>query len=422
MLAVPGCLGTPTAQAKMITIGVSLPLTGDEGRAGLSALNGIRYFVDRQPTLDGYTIVLDVRDDASTAPQDTARSVKNLKAFIADRRVLAMLGPFNSAAARAQIPLANEAHMAMVSPATSSRCLTKEPFLPIKLNPRRTPISCKAAGLPAPADLRPTRVNNYFRLSTTDELQGPAAADYAWKQLHLMRVAVITQRETYGQLLGNSFTARFNKLGGTVVARNEVDPAATPDLSSFLEQAKKKGAQGVYFGGAASNHACAARLQMASVFETGDATPFLGGDGIAFDPTCVRDAGTNALGIYATVPAADPEQLDNSQRLIQGFKSQFGGASDFGPYTMAAYDAAGVLYEALDRAIKTAGGNIPFRDLVVNQLATTTSFSGATGVFGFDADGDTTLRIVSIFKLAGTDPRAGWKLVDTINYSTALPY
>ena len=424
LLALPACLGAPAAPAaKTITIGVDLPLTGDEGRAGKSTLNGIRFFVHEHPTLNGFTIVLDARDDASSGPRDSSRGVKNLKAFIADPRVVAMLGPFDSSVARAQIPIANEAHMAMVSPATSSRCLTKEPYLPTTLNPHRTPTSCKDAGLPSPSELRPTGVNNYFRLSTTDELQGPAAADYARKQLKLMRVAVVNHHEAYGQLLANSFTARFNKLGGTVVARQEVDPAAASvDLTSFLEGAKKKGAQGVYFGGAAANHGCEVRHQMASVFEIGAGTPFLGGDGIALDPTCVRDAGANAPGVYATVPAPDPEQIDSAQHLIQAFKAEYGRPGDFGPYTIAAYDATGVLYYALDRAIKASGGNVPFRDTVVTHLAATTSFTGAMGTFGFDPDGDTTQRLVSIFKPAGTDPRSGWKWVDTVSYTAALPY
>jgi branched-chain amino acid transport system substrate-binding protein len=291
------------------------------------------------------------------------------------------------------------------------------------LNPNRTPISCKDAGLPTPTELRPTGVNNYFRLSVTDELQGPAAADYARKQLHLMRVAVVNHREAYGQLLANSFTARFNRLGGTVVGRQELDPsAATFDLTAFFERAKRAGAQGVYFGGAAANRGCEVRHQMASVFEIGTGTPFLGGDGIALDPACVRDAGANAPGIYATVPASDPEQIPSAQQLIQSFKTQYGRAGDFGPNTIAAYDAAGVLYDALDRAIKVAGGNVPYRDTVLNQLAATTAYSGATGVFGFDLDGDTTLRLVSIFKPAGIDPRSGWKWVDTVSYTAALPY
>src|ERR1700687_5982217 len=397
LLAVPACAGQAAPAPKTITIGVDLPLTGDEGRAGVSTLNGIRYFVQTHPTLDGFTIVLDARDDANSGPRDPSRGVKNIKAFIANPHIIAMLGLFDSSIARAQIPLAHQAHLAMGIPAQD-------------------------AGLPTPSDHRPTGVTNYFRLSTTDELQGPAAADYARKQLHLMRVAVVNHHEAYGQLLANSFTARFNRLGGTVVARTELDPGVTFDLTTFLQQAKSKGAQGVYFGGSAANQGCTVRHQMISVFDIGAGAPFLGGDGIALDPTCVRDAGANAADIYATVPALDPEQITSAQDLIKAFKTQYGRVGDLGPYTIAAYDATGVLYDALHRAILAAGGNIPFRDTVVNQLAATTAYTGATGVFGFDPDGDTTLRMVSIFQPVGPDPHAGWKWVDTISYTAALPY
>jgi branched-chain amino acid transport system substrate-binding protein len=194
LLALPACSPGETAGSTgpTITIGVDLPLTGSEGRAGVSTLNGVRFFVRRHATLDGFNIAVDARDDGVRTTGDASQGVQNLQAFIADPQVLAMIGPFDSSVARVQIPIANVAHMAMVSPATSSRCLTKEPFLPAALNPTRTAISCKLAGLPSPGELRPTGVNNYFRLSTTDELQGPAAADYASKRLNLRRVAVVS--------------------------------------------------------------------------------------------------------------------------------------------------------------------------------------------------------------------------------------
>lgn len=422
VLAACSLAGGPSPAAKTIAIGVDLPLSGAEGRAGSSTLNGIRFFVLGHPSLDGFRITLDARDDASSTAGDTARGVRSVDAFVANAGVLAMIGPFDSAAARAEIPIANRAHLAMVSPASSNRCLTKEPFLPALLNPLRTAISCKAAGLPSPGDLRPTGVNNYFRLSTTDDLQGPAAADYASRHLQLQRVAVVSDGEAYGQALAHSFTSRFNKLGGTVVSHRDLDPTASLDLTAFLRAAKNDGAQGMYFGGASTNQGCAVRQQMATVFDPGAATPFLGGDGIAMDPMCIHDAGTNAAGIFATVPSLDAERVDSAQPVIQAFKKRFGAVADYGAYTIAAYDAAAVVYQALDRAIKAAGGNLPARDSVVAELAATTAFQGATGTFGFDTAGDTTQRVVSIFESAGSDPRAPWTWVATVDYSATLPY
>jgi branched-chain amino acid transport system substrate-binding protein len=424
LLALPACSGDTTGATpdRTITLGVDLPLTGVEGRAGRSTLNGVRFFVQRHPVLDGFTIILDPRDDPASAARDTAPGLKNLESLIAQPRVLAIIGPFDSNVARAQIPVANRAHLALVSPGTSSRCLTKEPFMPAALNPARTLITCRAAGLPSPAELRPTGINNFFRLSTTDELQGPAAADYATRQLHLQRVAVLTDGEAYGQGLADSFMARFNHLGGTVVAHADLDPSKTIDATAFMQAAKNDRAQGVYFGGTSSNHACVLRSQMASVFGADAAAPLLGGDGIALDPACLGDAGATAAGIYATVPGADAEHIDSAAPVIAAFRSQFGRPEDFGPGTVPAYDATGVVYDALDRAIKASAGNMPARDSVVAELAATRAYSGATGVFGFDPAGDTTLRLLSIFRPAGPDLDAGWNWLATVDYSAALPY
>jgi branched-chain amino acid transport system substrate-binding protein len=424
LLCAVACSGggnTPTAP-KTITIGVDLPLTGPGQRAGQSTLNGVRFFVQRHQVLDGFNITIDARDDAGATSRDPSRGAANLQAFIANPQVLAVIGPFDSNIARAQIPVANRAHLAMVSPTTSSRCLTKEPFLPAGLNPSRSAIACKAAGLPSPADLRPTRINNYFRLSTTDDLQGAAAADYASRGLHLHRVALVSDNEAYGQGLADSFSARFTRLGGTVVASREIDPRNPLDLTNFLEQAKQSGAQGLYYGGSSAGGGCVVRAQMAGVFGAGEATPFFGGDGIALDPTCVRDAGGNAAGIYATVPTLDAEQTATAKPVIQAFHAAFGRSRDFGPFTMAAYDATGAVYDALDRAIKAERGNRPFRDEVVSGLGSPATFQGVTGTFGFDAEGDTSRRTVTIYKPVAATTRMRWTWVETVDYSAALPY
>jgi ABC-type branched-subunit amino acid transport system substrate-binding protein len=161
---------------------------------------------------------------------------------------------------------------------------------------------------------------------------------------------------------------------------------------------------------------------MAPTFPAGDATPFLGGDGIAEDPACIRDAGSNADGIYATVPAAQAESVAGAQSTIAAFKRRFTKASDFGAYTIAAYDATGVLYAAIHTAIQAAAGKVPSRESVVSALQSTTTYTGALGTFDFDADGDSSLRLVSVYKSAGPNPAARWTLSKIVDYSSTLPY
>jgi branched-chain amino acid transport system substrate-binding protein len=420
LLLLTACSIGGSGNSKTIKIGVDLPLSGDEGQAGTPTLNGVRFFVHQHPVLEGFNVEVSARDDAVKGVHDPKLGGRNISDLIADPQVMGVIGPFDSSVARVAIPLANQAHLALISPSTSNPCLTREPYLPAGLNPTRAPISCKAAGLPAPADLRPTKVNSFFRLATTDDLQGAAAADYAYTNLRLVRLAVLSDHEAYGQALAASFRAMFTKLGGLVVAHMDFTPSATLDMTDFFKAAKNEGAQAIYFGGVTANKGCSIRAQMATVF--GASTPYLGGSGIAEDPACVRDAGPNAAGIYATVPAVNPDQVAASKAVIDAFKLEYKNAWDYGAYTILAYDATAVLYDALGRAIKAAGGKLPKREDVVAMLAATTAFQGAAGTFGFDAAGDTTHRVISIYEATSPDPGAPWRWVKEVDYSARLPY
>ncbi len=411
--------GTP---AKVIRIGVELPLSGSEGQVGRTALNGVQFFVDQHPTIGGFTVQVVAQDDAVGGVDDPGQGTHNVSTLAADPLVMGVIGPFNSNVARREIPVANDAHLAMISPAVSSRCLTKEPFLPAGLSRTHAEITCKAVGLPTPVELRPTGTNNFFRLVTTDDLQGPAAADYGYKTLLLRRVAVLSDHEAYGQALASGFMTRFTRLGGSIVGILDFDPNSHLDLTAFMRHARDDGAQAIYYGGVTANHGCVIRAQMANVFGAGEAAPFLGGDGIAKDPDCVRNAGANAVGMYATVAAAAPDIIPNAQPVIEAFKARYRNASDYSAYTIPAYDSTAILYGAVDRAITAAGGKLPARDGVVAQVAATAGFAGASGTFGFDAAGDTTLRVVSVFESRSSDPSLPWSFVRAVDYSAALPY
>lgn len=414
--------GQPAAPPKSLHIGVDLPLSGAEEAAARPALNGIRFFVQQHPRIGDFAVSLVVADDTSGGVPNGSQGVTNVRKFLDDSALIAMIGPLNASVARKEIPVANEANLAMVSPATSNPCLTRDLFLPAQLNPSRAAVSCKDAGLPAGSDLRPTHLNNYFRLATTDDLQGPAAADYLNKTLHLLRVAVISDHEVYGQGLAASFTARLQNLGGTVVGRLDVDPKKTADVPGFLKAMKQAGAQAVYYGGASRDHGCAIRADMKAIFESGYATPFISGDGVAYDPRCIKDADGNVSGLYATVPFVDATARPEAAQAIAAFKSAFGNVSDYGPYTMPAYDATAVLYAALERAVRSSGYGIPDRGNVISQLSVTSGFSGATGMIGFDRAGDTTNRFVSVVEPTGADERAPWRLVSAVDYRANLPY
>jgi branched-chain amino acid transport system substrate-binding protein len=399
----------PSASAgNALRIGIDLPLSGPEVRAATPALNGVRFFVQTHPVLDGFNVQLVTADDAA----DPARGVSNVNTFVSDQSVLAMIGPFDGAVARKEIPVANAAGLAMVSPATSNPCLTRDTYLPALLNPARTVVTCKEAGLPSASDLRPAHVNNFFRLTSTDDLQGAAAGDFALDTLHVLRVAVISDHEVYGEGLADAFSARFTRRGGSVVGHLDARPAESASISSFLSRMKADRAEAVYYGGAG----CAVRAQLAAVWTGDEAAPFLGGDGIAGDPQC------DGAAVYATVPVPDASSLPSASATITAFRSAFGATAAYGPYTMLAYDATAIVYAALDRAIQAAGAGMPARGAVLAQVAQTSGLAGVTGQLGFDPAGDTTNRVLTVLEAPAGEARSPWKVAATIDYSARLPY
>src|SRR5437762_9942746 len=74
------CLFGP--QGPVIKIGVDLPLSGAEAGAAVPAINGIRYYVQQHPTLDGFTVVLSESDDSSGGLPDPHRGADNVRAFL----------------------------------------------------------------------------------------------------------------------------------------------------------------------------------------------------------------------------------------------------------------------------------------------------------------------------------------------------
>jgi branched-chain amino acid transport system substrate-binding protein len=288
-----------------IKIGVDLPETGAETSNGIPTLNGVKFAVDQTKTVEGFTLAVANKDDAVNGVHDPQKGASNLTELVADDAVLGMVGPFNSNVARAEIPISNRAHLAQISPANTNQCLTKDVYIPTALGAPKD-IDCKEAGLPFPKDLRPTGVNNYFRVATTDDLQGPGSADHAFDTLKVTKLGVASDNEVYGKGIADTFSAEFKKKGGTVVVRQDFDTKNTNDFRSFLQQAKGAGAQGIYFGGTDSNKACIVRNQMKGIFTP--ETPFMGGDGIVTGQ-CIKDAADQALHMFGAVAAPNAEQI-----------------------------------------------------------------------------------------------------------------
>jgi branched-chain amino acid transport system substrate-binding protein len=379
--AATGAATTAAAAAGEIIIASDLPTSGADASSGLPTQNGAAFAVSQLTTYKGIKITFKPFDDTVNGVHDPQKGAQNVQQMLSDPKVLAMVGPFNSNVARAEIPIANQGPLAMMSPANTNECLTQDfPY-------------CD----PKPAALRPTGKNNYFRIAAPDTVQGPAMADYILKTLKLTKVAVFSDNETFGKGVADNFVKRLTATGGTLTNRSDFDMKTTSDFKAFINAAKAAGAQVIYAGATSATKGCIVRSQMAGILDV----PFTGPDGIG-DDQCLKDAGANTANMYFTNAAGDAAQNPDAASTVAAFKQAYPKASDLGAYTFPAYDCALILLDAVKRAIDANGGKVPSRQQVIDAVQATSGLKGTVGTYAFDNLGDPKSATMAFWATKGT--------------------
>ncbi len=359
--------GTPTAGSTVIKIATDLPVSGKVIGGGKPIEDSVHLAVNEANAnhiIPGYTLVFDPKDDVGPAGiPDPAVGAQNVSALAGDALVAGIVGPLNSKVAKAELPITNQAPLAQISPANTNPCLTKN-----------TPASgCSGANDLLPR-LRPTGKLTYFRVATTDDHQGPAGADHLYKTLGYRKAYIIDDAEIYGIGIATTFAAEWKNLGGTVLGHSS-EPSTTTSYVSLLTQVAALHPDVIYFGGQSST----------------------GG-------TLIR------------------QQMEHSAAAFrQKYMAAF--SDPLNVYSAAGYDCANVLIQAIKSALangaKTpkdssdlAGAKL-FRQAVINAIQTT-SYEGVTGHQSFDANGDTTNKVISIYQLALVSNKPDWKYLTAV--------
>jgi branched-chain amino acid transport system substrate-binding protein len=376
----PGASG---GGGKVLTIGTELPMSGGETANGVPTANGVKLAVQQNANaIPGYTLQVNVQDDALNGVHDPATGAKNMGTLVADATVVGVVGPFNSGVAQVEIPVSNDAGLLQCSPANTNTGLT---YPPTSLSYRKN---------------HPDRVN-YVRLAAPDSIQGPAGADYVFNDLGAKSVYILDDTETFGVGVGDSFQAEFTKLGGTVVKRDSAPKSTTDYTPLFTAVAGQKPAA-VYLAGTTPTGMGLALKQGRTVsgFET---IPFMGPDGVAdlggsaTQGSTINIAGAAAANTYGTV--AGVHDIPNAAKFASDYKTAFG--QDPGAYSAIAYACAQVIIAGAKAAVaagKTSLADI--RDFTrSNAVAAGNKFDTVIGSVSFDANGDTEAPYMSFYKV-----------------------
>ena len=339
------------------------------------------------------------KDDtsAATGAHDPTQGASNMTALAGNQAVLGVVGAFNSSVCQAEEPIANDAGLVMISPSCTNPGLT--------IVGSNSSIDTNS--------LRTTGKITFFRVCTTDIGQGAGLAQVATQTLKDTKAYVFDDQETYGAGLAATFTTDYTADGGTVVGHASL-PGSTTDFTSELTQAKADGATLIFFGGTSSNGGGIIRKQMSDVGL--GSVDFLGGDGIQ-DTQFFTEAGSAGDGAYSTVAAPNPSDLSSASAFVTAYKAMFN--SDPGAYSANAYDAMNIIIQAIKGAIQSNGGKLPtspsaFREAVRANVAAI-HYSGAIGVTSFDSNGDTTNKLLTLWKGSGGQ----WTYVSTLTVTTS---
>ncbi|MBM3982476.1 MAG: branched-chain amino acid ABC transporter substrate-binding protein [Planctomycetes bacterium] len=377
--------GTPGAK-ETIRIVSSLPRTGSARGQTNTIVNGIQMAVEEYMADPKAKFVIDYKDwdDATAAAGawDGPTEKANAQKAIADPDVMAYIGPYNSNAAKISMPELNEAGLVQISPAVTWPGLTKKikgvaPDEPEKYQP-----------------FKPKRIH-FCRVCTTDDLQGPLAADFAKEELKAKKVYILDDKELYGEGLAKLFKQRCDEIGIQVVGQEGIDTAAV-EFGGLMTKIKATSPDLVYFGGTTQSKGG----QIAKdLVKSGMTCPMLAPDG-CYEQAFIDSAGAANLNdrTYVTIVGLDPSQLTGKgAEFVKKYKEKF--KTDPEAFALYGYECAKVVLAAITKV-----GKKDREEIRKAVLATTKFTEGAVGGaegWGFDRNGDTTLRQVTVSRVEG---------------------
>jgi len=318
-----------------------------------------------------YKIAYQSCDDstAQTGGWDTAKCATNGHLYSNNRSVIAVLGTFNSGCAKIEVPVMNRTSLLMISPANTNPGLTK---------------SGPGATAGEPQKYYPTGVRNFARVVATDDIQGPA--DALWTQaLHVKKVYVLNDKQTYGFGVASTYRAAAKKLGIKVAGFEGWD-AKSSSYEALATRIKASGATAVFLGGIICNNG--AKL-MQDIKAVDPKIQLQMPDGFS-DP---NSNGSVANGAYISVAGEPPSALTGvGSTFVKSFGKQIGTTPN--PY--AAYGA-----QAMDVALSVVAKGGGQRAATTKAVFGLTVTNGILGTFTINATGDTSLAPITVYKQAG---------------------
>ena len=357
-----------------IEIWSSLPRQGSNKAQTDTMVNAINMAIEaRGGKIGALTIKYTDKDDSTAAKGawDEQTEIKNANDAVANDRLVAYIGTLNSGAAKLSIPILCAKSIVMVSPANTYPGLTTD----------------EGAEEGEPAKYYPNGcARNYTRVIPNDNLQGNAGALWA-SQLGAKSAYVLDDTELYGKGIANVFKEKAPDYGIEVVGEDGIDRTA-PNYQALAEKVKAADPDIVYFGGITQSNAGQLWRDLREAMPD---VMLMGPDGI-FESEWIQAAGAAAEGTYITFGGVGPNQLTGAGAdFVKEYNAKYPN-NPAEAYTAYSYEAANVVLDAIDRAVKRTPKDMnELRSFVREEVLKTANYAGVLGTWSFDANGDTSL-------------------------------
>jgi branched-chain amino acid transport system substrate-binding protein len=326
-----GAGSATTAQSQALNckstlkIALMTPLTGDAGFLGNEQLSWAKYAVKTLAPKYGLKIQLLSGDTQLSA--DLASSLA--QKYVADQKVVAVIGPATSGAVQATSQTLFAAGIAHISPSATRTSLTKG-----------------AAKQATPG---------FFRVVPDDGIQGPADARYMVDKLKVKKVVLVDSQEPYSVGLADAVQA-FLKAKGVTTQRESVS-TATSDFSPIVTKVPGD-ADAVFFG---TQQPPKAQTFAQQLIEQGKKAKLFSGDG-ANDPDKFKVPGS-----FVSNFAAPIDLFPYNKSIIAGWKKD-NPSSTLGSFGPPTYGAVQVAFNAIKRACDAGKGTLKDRREVIRQV------------------------------------------------------
>lgn len=355
-----GCalaFGAGVAHAKdTIKIGLAGPFSGFAASFGEQLWQGGKLaikHINAKGGINGRKVELVKADDACEPKQAVAIANK----LTVKDKVAAVVGHFCSSSTMPASTIYAENNVLMITPAST--------------NPKITTRGLKTV----------------FRTCGRDDQQGIVAAKFIAQRLKAKRVAIVHDKDTYGQGFADEVRLNLKKMGLKEVMYEGLT-RGEKDFSALVTKIKSVKADTVFFGGVHSEAGPLVR----QIRQQGLKAHFVSGDGIVSDEMVVTAGGKKFVkGIYMTY-SREPRNQPAGKKIVAEYRKMGFEPEGYTLYTYAAVQAVAATLQATLSKNKRPDGMKMAQWLKSNPVKT------VLGPRSWDKNGDLTIVDYVVYK------------------------